>query len=481
MPLVKHIFRAYDIRGRYPQELDEDFIHIFGHVMANLFQEQDEHVILLAHDTRESSLPFHDILCHALTNAGCHVICLGMIPSPCFYFATQFLQKKAGIMITASHNDTPYNGFKIWLHEGTLFGEAVQDIYVRMRTMYEKAEQLRVSTHEFLKNHHKRASQKGLLSYYNVKPFYVDALCKEYQEIPLRVVVDGGNGAAGELCCEVLEKLGVTVYPLYCEPLPHFPNHPPDPTIEAHCHDLAQAVLAHKACAGIGLDGDGDRLVMLDETGRMLASDELLSLLAQDIVTRIPNASILADVKCSHKLFQYIQELGATAIMAPTGHSPMKNAMRKNNAHLGGELSGHFFHGENWFGVDDGILTAVKVLNILKQKTMSLCQIPVWEKSVASPEIRIFCPEHHKTQLVQKAIEYFSTDTFYQSQSLSKNMPKISLLDGIRVDFDDKWFLIRASNTSENITLRFEAPTEEALQKLQKSIIKLINTWSLDM
>lgn len=470
MPLVPHIFRQYDIRGKAYSEMDEDFVYVLAFVLARKLKAEGHAKILLAHDTRESSPLFHNILEKELLAYGIEVISLGMVPTPCLYFAVHHLKIYAGIIVTASHNDNPYNGFKIWFGYSTLYGEEIQQLYRAMAEIYAEAEQNKEDITSTLAHYSdlRIGLNKELFSYYEIRPHYTKALTGQASPLEYTIAIDGGNGTAGQLCCEILILLGAKIIPLYCEPLPDFPHHAPDPTKAENCIDLAQVILEKGADFGIGLDGDGDRLVMLDRNGRLLASDELLSFLAFNAVQKDPNATILADVKCSKNLFRYIDELGAKSVLSPTGHSLMKKYMREKSAHLGGELSGHFFHND-WYGIDDGILTALRVVDALQKYKVDLSDIPVWGKSFISPEINLVCPEDKKAFIIKKAQEYY-TDKY-------KSSAFVSCIDGIRVEVEKAWFLIRASNTSANLTLRFEADTKEALQALQDSIIENLNSW----
>ena len=516
MPITQHIFREYDIRGLMDTEIDFVFVQRLGQVLAEYFKKNGHHRVLIGYDTRKNSIDYHNILCDELNKNGCDVISLGMIPSPCLYFAVHHLQIFAGIMVTASHNDAPYNGFKIWEGKSTLYGENIQYIYQRMLAKYNETKKNTLlvqsnSTSDI--SHAKSSSQtknisqaenleiQGISSYFDIKTPYSKNIYDQIGKLSCKVVVDGANASAGELCCCILQKMSVEFIPLYCEPTSDFPNHPPDPTIAEHCAELCKKIIQHDADYGIGLDGDGDRVVMVDRNARILACDELLSVLARDMIMRIPNARILADVKCTQHLFQEIEGLGATAIMSPTGHSLMKAAMQKEKAHIGGELSGHFFHAENWFGTDDGILTAVRVLAILRDRKWDLTQFPMWEKSYASPEIRFACPEDKKNLLIKKAQEFYvnkyrqgekdnSTNNSNEKNkqrnsssekddqaSNSNEKIKIACIDGVRVDFSSSWFLIRASNTSAALTLRFEADSQEALNKLKSTQMQRLDTW----
>ncbi len=471
MSLYPHIFREYDIRGVMEKEIKPSFVHSLGLALGEYYTAHGHKKVLLAHDTRNNSLLYHDILRYEFENLGFEVISLGMCPSPCLYFAVYHLEIYAGVMVTASHNDAHYNGFKIWMGKRTLFGEEIQNLYHAMTKIYPEQAQKYKSCDEHTNFGHTIPLQTRQ-GFYPIQEPYIEKILSQCGKLPFKVVVDGANASAGNLCCELLRRAGAEVIPLYCEPTPDFPNHPPDPMIAEHCKDLRKKVIEEKADFGLGLDGDGDRLAMVDRTGRILASDELLSILASDLLQRHPNAKILADVKCSHHLFSLVKSLGGLPIMGPTGHSKMKNLMQEEKAMLGGELSGHFFHAENWYGTDDATLTAVRVMKVLRDRQWDLTDFPLWESSFASPESYLKCSEQTKFLLVEKARKYYS-NKYPDAQ--------ITQFDGIRVDLGHAWFLIRASHTSPALTVRFEANTEQSMEALKNDVVNQIDNWKAEL
>ncbi len=457
MEIPSHIFREYDIRGLMDKEIDFSFVHKLGFALAKYFHKHGQCKVLLGYDSRRNSLEYHNILAKQFAKQGFEIISLGAIPSPCLYFAAYKLNIQAGIMVTASHNDAPYNGFKLWLKQRNLYGFEIQDIYqIMLKAPHTWDNDLKFSDH---KN-------------YNIMEEYCNAICKEIGQLNYKVVLDGSNAVAGKPMSNLLSRLGAEVVELYCEPSSDFPNHAPNPTLKENCKDLCNKVLELGADCGIALDGDGDRVVLVDKNGRKLESDELLLILAKDLLLRKAGAKILADVKCSQKFFTEVEKLGGLAIMSASGHSLMKKAMGEENALLGGEFSGHFFHAENWFGTDDGLLTAVRALKILQDRQWDLINFPTWEKSHAGSEIYFYCAENKKKLLMQKAKEFYAKK--YKDA-------KLSFVDGLRVDFENAWFLIRVSNTAAALTLRFEAQTKKQLEELQKEKIKQLTLWNNEL
>ena len=368
---------------------------------------------------------------------------VGMVPTPVFYFATQHLGRKAGVMITASHNPPEYNGFKVWLGTGTLYGNEILKIYSHLHT------------EDFDKG-------KGLFSTYNTLLAYENAVCERCQlERPLRVVVDGGNGVGGQPLSRILSRMGAEVIPLYCDPDGTFPNHHPDPTIADYMQDLIHAVKHHNADAGLGLDGDADRLGAVDTNGRLLSGDELLGIFAQDVLQRHPGATIIGDVKCSRRLFNDIKARKGRDVMSITGHSLLKAAVQREKALLGGELSGHLVFGDDWFSFDDAIYAAARLTALLSRSTTPLREMPGWPPAFTTPELHLPCPDEHKKKVIAALKE-----------TVGARYP-ITTLDGLRFELPDAWGLVRASNTQPVLTLRFEANTHDRLEALQEEMITL--------
>jgi len=344
------------------------------------------------------------------------------------------------VMITASHNPPRYNGFKIWSGDGTLYGEEIQAI----RRLF--------AAGDFPEG-------RGLVSHVDILPAYVEAVCSRlHLTRPMKVVVDGGNGAGGPACVAALTRLGAEVIPLHCEPDGRFPNHHPDPTIEANMQDLIAAVRAEGAEVGFGLDGDGDRLGVVDARGRLLAGDEVLAVYAHELLERKPGSRILGDVKCSERLFADLKARGGDPEMWITGHSLIKARMKESGAQLAGELSGHMFFADGWYGFDDAIYGAARLLAVLSARNVPLTELPGWPPAFSTREIQMPCPEERKAAIIQYAQEHFA------------ERHPVNRLDGARVSFAHGWGLVRASNTQPVLVLRFEADSPEALDAIRSEM-----------
>jgi phosphomannomutase/phosphoglucomutase len=307
----------------------------------------------------------------------------------------------------------------------------------------------------------------GLASRFDILPLYVEEVVERLGPCPpFRVVLDGGNGAAGPVCLETLRRLGAEVIPLFCSPDGRFPHHPPDPAKEENMLALREAVLAHGADLGIGLDGDGDRIGVMDRKGRLLAGDELLAVYARDLLARVPGARVLADVKCSERLFRDILARGGEPEMCRTGHAPLKARLRESGALLAGELSGHICHAENWYGFDDATYCAGRLLGALGRLGEPLERLPGWPPAWITPERDIPCPDEKKFDVVRRALEWFRA-----------RRPVIDI-DGVRVLYDGGWGLVRASNTSPSLTLRFEAVSPERLAFIRRDMEDRVRKWA---
>lgn len=433
MHISPAIFRAYDIRGVAGQDFDEYWVEQLGKACGTRFLATGETSAVVGHDCRLSSPAYYQALICGLSSTGLDVIRIGMVPSPCLYFAVRHLHRHAGVMITASHNPSEYNGFKIWLGETTLFEEGIQDI---RRVM---------ESEDF-------PHGVGLISDMDIMPAYMDDVVTRLGPCaPFKVVLDAGNGSGGPVCLEVLRRMGAEVIPLYCDPDGRFPNHHPDPVKEENMLSLRAAVLEHKADLGIGLDGDGDRVGVMDSTGRLLYGDELVAIYARDLLARHPGALILGDIKCSQRLFDDISARGGQPEMCRTGHSVVKARLLEVHGLLAGELSGHMFHAENWYGFDDATYSAARLLAVLTRLSLPLSALPGWPKAYNTPELNIPCPDAIKFNVVQRIQTHF------------RPLYPMSDIDGARVSFPDGWGLVRASNTSPNLVLRFEASSPESL------------------
>ena len=368
-------------------------------------------------------------------------------PTPELSFAVRELGCVAGINITASHNPPEYNGFKVWAGQSTIHGEEIQKI----KAIFEEGA---------------FAEGTGTASRIDIIPTYKQDILSRFKLArPVKVVLDGGNGAGGEICADILTKLGATVIPMFCEPDGDFPNHHPDPVVEANMQALMARVKEEKADLGIGLDGDADRLGIVDPDGRLLFGDEVLSLYARELLTRKPGSTVIADVKCSSRLFNDIKAHGGTPMMWTTGHSIIKAKMQEVGAPLAGEMSGHMFFADNWYGFDDAIYGSARFVALFSAQDKPMTELPGWPASFATREINIPCPDNAKFAVVEKVKAHFRA--LYDTIEL----------DGARVNFPHGWGLVRASNTQPVLVTRFEADSAEALAAIREEMKTPLKKW----
>ncbi|WP_028574373.1 phosphomannomutase/phosphoglucomutase [Desulfonatronovibrio hydrogenovorans] len=449
----KEIFRAYDIRGIVDSDFDAEWVELLGRACGTYFRKMGIDQAVVGHDCRHSSPAYQESIVRGLQSTGVDVVFLNMVATPLFYFAVKKLGRRAGVMVTASHNPSDFNGFKIWAGDSTIHSQEIQKVYDIM------------VKGEF-------AQGSGLASEVDIEPEYL-AYLKDQGPIssPVKVVVDGGNGAAGLVCVQALLNAGAEVIPIYCEPDGNFPNHHPDPTVMKNNADLVAAVIREKAQLGIGLDGDGDRIGVVDEQGRMVYGDQLLAIYAREVLRKNPGACVIGEVKCSHLLFQDIQKHGGRPIMWQTGHSLIKAKMKEENALLAGEMSGHMFFSDRYYGFDDAVYSAQRLVEIVAGKGSEKVStyLADWPKTFNTPEIRMDCPEKIKFKVVKKAQDYF------------RNLYKIVDVDGVRITFDDGWALLRASNTQPVLVLRFEAESRERLEELRLLVEEPLKEWINDL
>lgn len=437
--LPSTIFRAYDIRGVAEEELDDDTVYRIGSAIATIAGELGEQTLCIACDGRHSSARIKGVLEKAMLQAGRDLIDIGLVPTPLLYFATSLLEAKSGVMITGSHNPPEYNGMKIVLKgktiaEGTI--EKIRDI---------------AQSGRFSKG-------RGQAIQRDVVGDYLDEVVSDIAiAVPLKIVVDAGNGATGHIAPTLLEELGCEVIPLYCDVDGSFPNRSPDTGNDDNLAALVREVVASKADFGVAYDGDGDRLVVVSGSGKIIRSDTLMMIFARDVVARNPGADVVYDVKCSRNLAQLVTGLGGRPVLWKTGHALMKEKMLETGALLGGEFSGHIFFGERWYGFDDGMYATGRLAEILSSQEQSIdefiADLPV---AVSTPEILIPVPDTEKFALMQ---------AFIDSARFSDG--KTNDLDGLRVDFQDGWGLLRASNTGPALTARFEASDDAGVEKIQ--------------
>lgn len=444
---TSNVFRAYDIRGIVDVDFDLDWVEKLGKVIGTYFVNQGISSAVVGYDCRKSSVDYNNTLVKGLLSTGVDVISIGMVPTPVLYFAVKYLNRHGGVMITASHNPSQYNGFKIWAGESTIYGDEIQSIH----KLFEVGS---------------FASGQGVLSFHDIIPSYmaaVEAWCKLLR--PVKVVVDGGNGVGGAICADILRRIGAEVTCLYCEPDGNFPHHHPDPVVEENMKDLVNKVKAEHADLGIGLDGDADRLGIIDSNGRLLFGDELLSIYARELLVRKPGSIVIGDVKCSNRLFDDIQKHGGNPVMSATGHSIIKARMRELNAPLAGEMSGHMFFSDGWYGFDDAIYGAARLVSLFSAQEKPMSELPGWPPSFATREINIPCKDTVKFAVVEKVKNYFKS----QYETIE--------IDGARINFPHGWGLVRASNTQPVLVTRFEADTEEHLMSIRKEVETPLMQW----
>ncbi|MEH6567337.1 MAG: phosphomannomutase/phosphoglucomutase [Halopseudomonas sp.] len=438
--LPNEIFRAYDIRGVVGKSLTEENVYWLGRSIGSASIEAGERRVLVARDGRLSGPALIEQLIKGLMESGCAVTDLGMVPTPVLYFATHTTGATSGIMLTGSHNPPAYNGLKIVIAGQTLYGEQISALNQRLRDN-------RLETGS--------GSREQLEVLGDYQQYILDDVVMAR---PLKVVVDCGNGVGGVIAQQLLESIGCQVVPLYCEVDGLFPNHHPDPGKPENLVELINTVKRENADLGVAFDGDADRLGFVTETGEMIYPDRLLMLFAEDIVTRHPGADIIFDVKCTRQLPALINRAGGRPIMWKSGHSLIKAKMKETGALLGGEMSGHVFFKERWFGFDDGLYSACRLLEILSMQPESASEVMArYPAGLTTPEINLTVGEAQKFAIIQTL-----------DQKADWGDGKVTTLDGIRVDFPTSWGLIRASNTTPVLVLRFEAEQPQELERVQQ-------------
>jgi len=435
-----NIFREYDIRGRVPEELNRETAYRLGQCFGAYYVSSGAKRISLGRDCRLSSPELCTGVIEGLMDAGIHVEELGMVPTPLLYFSLHHLDVDGGVQITGSHNPPEYNGFKICLGKTTIYGEEIQ----KLRRIGESG--------SFPKG-------KGSVESKEVIQPYQEEILKGIRcgQIPRRVVLDAGNGVAGLVAPELYSRMGIEVEKLFCEPDGRFPNHHPDPTLPENLKHLVQKVNDTSADLGIAFDGDADRIGVVDRRGKIIWGDQLMIIFSRDLLKRHPGAKIIGEVKCSQVLYDDIRMHGGMPIMWKAGHSLIKGKMKEEGALLAGEMSGHIFFAERYFGYDDAIYAGARLLEILTTESKELEELLADVPSlVSTPEIRMDCPDDKKFQVVAALASEFKKE--YQ----------VIDVDGARVVFDGGWGLIRASNTQPVLVLRFEAEDQKTLQEIQR-------------
>ena len=440
------IFREYDIRGMVGKDLTHDVVREIGRGYGTMMRNLGKKHITVGRDNRLSSKDFRDAIVEGILSTGIDVTDCGLIPTPLLYFSLFHLPVDGGVQITGSHNPPEFNGFKLCVGKTTIHGKEIQHV----REIIESG---------------KLSQGKGILKEYDIITPYLEMVKSKIKlNKKLKVVIDGGNGTSGLIAPKLLRDLGCEVTELYCNLDGNFPNHFPDPTVVKNLTDLIKKVKDEKADVGIGYDGDADRIGVVDNEGNIIWGDQLMIIFARDILKRKKGAKVVFEVKCSQNLGNDIKKHGGIPIMWAAGHSLIKDKMLKENAEFGGEMSGHIFFKDGYFGFDDAIYASLRLLLILSntnQKiTEMLADVP---KTFTTPEIRVDCPDEEKFEIVKKITADF------------KKEYDVIDIDGARVIFDGGWGLIRASNTQPVLVVRFEAETEKKLEDFKKILYQRLN------
>ncbi len=435
------IFREYDIRGIAGSELTEEGVYMIGQATGTYLLERGNSKVSVGRDCRITGELYAERLISGLLSTGCDVIDIGVCPTPVLYFSISHFEQQGGVMVTASHNPPEYNGFKLCNGLDSIHGTGIQEIY---RIIESKA----------------FASGKGTVTTADAMTPYCTFLQENITiSKKLKVGVDAGNGTSGPVAVPVLKQAGCDVLDIYCDMDGTFPNHEADPTVAANMQDLIKLVRDNGLDIGVGYDGDGDRIGIVDEKGTLVYGDQLMIIFAREILSRKPGATFISEVKCSKTMYDDIERHGGNAIMWKTGHSLIKKKMKETKAELAGEMSGHIFFADRYFGFDDALYATLRLLEIMSDtgKKMSelLEDIP---ETVNTPEIRVECPDDMKFAVVEKVTDYF------------KSNYNVIDIDGVRVLFDDGWGLVRASNTQPALVLRFEAMSGDRLNEIRKII-----------
>jgi phosphomannomutase/phosphoglucomutase len=439
------IFREYDIRGIADTELASADVIELGRGLGTFLQRKSGRRINLGRDCRLSSPRLRDALLEGLVASGCEVSDIGVVPTPLLYFSAVHLEADGAVMITGSHNPSEFNGFKAVCGSGTLYGEAIQEV----RRLIEAG--------DFASGH---GSHRSI----DVIPAYLDVVAPQFNFTRrIKVVADAGNGTAGPVAHRLLGQLNCEVTELFFEMDGRFPNHHPDPTVPANLKHLQDAVKRQQADLGIAFDGDADRLGAIDENGEVIYGDMLLLICGREILKRKPGATFIGEVKCSQVLYDELKRLGGNAIMYKTGHSLIKAKMKEVHAELAGEMSGHMFFADRYFGYDDALYAACRLIEIVAASGKPLsAQLAGLPKMVSTPEIRVDCSDETKFQVVERVAEQF------------RKTHKVIEIDGVRVLFDQGWGLVRASNTQPVLVLRFEAANQDLLEKYRREVEQVL-------
>ena len=437
------MFREYDIRGRVDDDLTVEVAEAIGRAYGTMVRRQGGQKVVCGRDGRLSGPKLQQALIKGILATGVDVVNIGVTPTPVMYFSLFHLPDlDGGIQVTGSHNPPEFNGFKICVGKETIYGPKIQEL----RTLIEKED---------------FESGSGQETSYDILPDYKKFLSENIKiSRPLKVVLDCGNGVTALTAPEAFARQGAGVTSLYCEVDGTFPNHFPDPVVEENLRDLRQKVREVGADFGVGYDGDGDRIGVVDDQGNILWGDQLLIIFARDILKKHPGAVIIGEVKCSQVMYDEIARLGGKPIMWKTGHSLIKKKMKEEKALLAGEMSGHIFFADRYFGFDDAVYASLRLAEIVARENVPLSEmLKDLPRMVSTPEIRVPCPDEKKFEIVAKLTEKLKKEGF-----------KVIDIDGARVIFEDGWGLVRASNTQPVLVLRFEARDEKRLAEIRQLI-----------
>ena len=459
----KQIFREYDIRGVADRDLSDDLVHAIGQCFGRMVPLGRERIVAVGRDCRLSSPRLFSALTTGLTEVGCSVKAIGVGPTPQLYFAAHYLKSAASIMITGSHNPGDENGFKMMLGTSSFYGQQIQELLEAVETQDATF-----------------SGKLGTVQVAEVEDAYIDAMKERFNFTgkssasagPLKFVLDAGNGSGGPLGLKTMRALGLDPDPLFCDMDGHFPNHHPDPTVERNLEALVKRVKETGARVGLAYDGDADRLGAVDELGNVIWGDKLMILFSRQVLAKNPGAAVLGEVKCSQTLYDDIAAHGGRPIMWKTGHSLIKTKMKEEHALLAGEMSGHLFFADRYFGYDDAIYASLRLLEILAEDprplSAHLADVPV---TFTTPEMRTECPDAIKFAVVKAVTERFQ-----------KEGRKVTTIDGARIDFADPatpgelaWGLVRASNTGPILVMRFEATSAARRDQLARDVQKVVD------
>ncbi|HWT70681.1 MAG TPA: phosphomannomutase/phosphoglucomutase [Oxalicibacterium sp.] len=445
-PLSPSIFKAYDIRGVIGSTLDAGVARDIGRAFGSAVRAKNESVVVIGRDGRLSGPELAAALAEGLQSAGVDVIDLGVVATPMLYFGTQVLDANSGIMVTGSHNPPDYNGFKMVLAGEAIYGDTIQSLY---KTIVDN----------------KFSEGKGSYRTYDIADEYLQRIAGDAKLTrPMKIAVDCGNGVAGAFAGKLYRALGCEVIELFCEVDGNFPNHHPDPAHPENLQDLIKCLQQTDAEIGLAFDGDGDRLGVVTKDGQIIYPDRQLMLFAKDVLTRHPGEQILYDVKCTRHLAPWVEQSGGKALMWKTGHSLVKAKMRETGAPLGGEMSGHIFFKDRWYGFDDGMYAGARLLELLSREKDPSAVLNALPQSTSTPELQLKLAEGESFRLIDRL----------QKEAQFPGADQVITIDGLRVEYPDGFGLARSSNTTPVIVMRFEAESQAALNRIQAEFKRVI-------